>query len=350
MKKLTTHSKSPETEGKKMNVSILKNNWVPVLFIGLLVVLFMFLRLTNMSGPSMADMKNKIIPEAVKKVVNNPSTKIEVTSAKETNGLVEFELVVNNQKYTSYISRDGKILFTSGVKMEDVEKAQGAASSASTKALTCNDVNKSDKPNLTAFIVADCPFGVQMQRVFKKSLAELPELSSYLKVRYIGSIEDGKITSMHDQAPGGKEAMENLRQICIREEQSNLYWPYVSCYMQEGKTESCLDTVGADKTNLTSCMTDPARGNAYAQKDFDLANKYKVTGSPTLLANEKQIVSEFDFGGRVPNAIKQLLCCASSDKPGFCETEISKSDVAVSFSLTDEAAAGTNTNSAAGCQ
>jgi len=36
------------------------------------------------------------------------------------------------------------------------------------------------------------------------------------------------IKSMH----GAAEAQENLRQICIREEQSGKYWDYVRCYIE----------------------------------------------------------------------------------------------------------------------
>jgi hypothetical protein len=149
---------------------------------------------------------------------------------------------------------------------------------------------------------------------------------------------------------GEEEAKENMRQICIRDEQNALYWPYVNCYMKEGKTDACLAEVGVDTAMMTACSEDPKRGNAFAQKDFDMANKFKVSGSQTLVLNNSQVVSEFDFGGRVPNSVKALVCGGSKTPGEVCASEISKDEVAVAYSVTDEAAAtGGTTGSAAGC-
>lgn len=345
MKKVQKPNKPVPQVDEGLQETSPKNKWIPIAIIVVLIGLFAFLKFTK-GGPGANAMKTKVLPEVIKKVINDPNTKYEINSLKETSGLYEFELTVNNQKYTSYITQDGKLLFTSGIKVDDLNKAQASAGTATKTA--AKDIKTSDKPNLTAFVVANCPYGLQMQRAFKKALAEVPELASALSVRYIGAIENGKITAMH----GDEEAQENLKQICIREEQADKYWPYVSCYMQEGKTEQCLSTAGVDTDQLTACTTDAKRGNKYAQADFDIANKYSVSGSPTLLANGSQTVSEFDFGGRNANAIKDLVCAASKNKPEYCKNEISKTDVAVSLSVTDDAPAAdaTTTNSAAGCE
>ena len=76
---------------------------------------------------------------------------------------------------------------------------------------------------------------------------------------------------------GEVEAQENLRQICIREEQTDRYWDYVRCYMKEGKTAECLESVSIDLKELDACTNDSARGLAYAQEDFDLATSFKIT-------------------------------------------------------------------------
>ena len=165
-------------------------------------------------------------------------------------------------------------------------------------------------------------------------------------MKYIGSIVDGKITSMH----GDAEAQENLKQICIRDEQPTLYWPYVNCYMQEGKTDACLASAGVDVATMNACTTDPKRGLAFAQKDFDAGTKLKVSGSPTLVLNDSQVVSEFDFGGRVANAIKTIVCGASKVPGDYCSKDLSTKELATAFSTTDEAgAASATTTSAAGC-
>ena len=308
-----------------------------VIVILLVAAFFIFQKI---SSGDVSKMQTVTIPNVVKKVLGSDTAKIGVSNLKKVSGVYEFDLTINGQKYHSFISNDGKILFPSGQKMEEL-KTQ--TTQTETKKLTCQDVTKSKTPSLTAFVVSQCPFGLQMQRVFNKAITEQPELGSYLNVKYIGSIESGKIVSMH----GDKEAQENLKQICIREEQKEKYWPYIACYMQEGKSDECNTTVGIDTVQLSVCVSDTNRGLKYAKADFDLANRFQVSGSPSLLMNNKQIVSEFDFGGRVPNAIKQVVCCGSSEKAGFCNSDISKDEVASSFSLTG--ASASENSSAASC-
>jgi len=286
------------------------------------------------------------IPEAVRKVLNNPNTKFEIGSVKDVSGIYEFELTLKtgtNQKYTSYLTKDGQILFVSGIKLTTLGKP--TTQGATTKKLTCSDLKKTGSAQLTAFVVSNCPYGLQMQRVMKKAIDEQPALLNNLDVKYIGSIENGKITSMH----GDNEAQENLRQICIREEQKPKYWDYLSCYMKEGKSEDCLSQTGVNATQLNGCIDDQSRGLAFAQKDFDMANKLQIASSPTLLLNDQQIVSEFDFGGRTANALKEVVCCGSNTKAGFCNKDLSKDDVATSFSLTGTASTGGSTGTGANC-
>jgi len=312
----------------------------------LTVVALLLLRNIFLGG-NLVTLKAKTIPDAVKKIVGNTNTEVSVANLKSVSGVYEFELTLGKgqtaRKYNSYITKDGQIIFTSGIKLSDL-KVQSATTTATQKKLTCKDLNKTDSPKLTAFVVSQCPFGLQMQRVFKKALEEQLNLSSVLDVKYMGSIEANKITSMH----GDTEAQENLKQICIREEQKNLYWPYLSCYMQEGKTDDCLANIGVDTVSLQACTTDKNRGLAYAKKDFDLANKFGVSSSPTLVLNDKQIVSEFDFGGRIPDAIREISCCGSKTQADYCSIPLSKDESAVSFSLTDAPQAG-STGSAANC-
>ncbi|OGF99301.1 hypothetical protein A2Y99_05010 [Candidatus Gottesmanbacteria bacterium RBG_13_37_7] len=290
------------------------------------------------------ELKNSIT-SSIKKVLGNESYKVSVDNLKETSGVYQFDLNLdtgsgNPQKYVSYISKDAKILFQSGIIIDSLNQAK--PSSASEKQLSCNDLNKSDAPKLTAFVVSNCPYGLQTQRLFKQVINEQSSLQNNLDIKYIGSVQDGKITSMH----GEKEAEENLRQICIREEQKDKFWDYLSCYMKEGKSEECLKTAGINTNALSVCTTDSQKGLKYAQADFDIQNKFNVSGSPTLILNNNQIVSESNFGGRIPNAIKEIICCSYNTKPEFCSKDLSKNSVAVSFSLNDTS---TNSTNSANC-
>jgi len=308
-------------------------NKVLIFSVALLVLIALFLFKNIFGKGKIETLKNKTIPDAVSKMIGG-NTKVTINNLKDTSGVYEFELVLGEgssaKKYISYVTKDGKIIFTSGIKLSDLS-VNNNQTQTQAKKLTCNDLTKAESAKLTVFIVSNCPYGLQMQRVFKKVLDEQPALAANLEVKYIGSIEGDKIVSMH----GNTEAQENLKQICIREEQKEKYWPYVSCYMQEGKSEDCSTTAGIDTVSLKTCLTDKTKGIAYAKKDFDLAKKYQVTSSPTLLLNDKQIVSEFDFGGRVSNSIKQVVCCGSKTQGEYCKTDLSKDEMATAFSLTD---------------
>ena len=201
---------------------------------------------------------------------------------------------------------------------------------------------------LEAFVVSYCPYGLQMQRILA---AVEPALGNDvdITVRYMGEVVNGEVTAMH----GAKEAEENLRQICIREEQSNKFWNYLSCFMEAGDTSGCLSSVGIDQNSLNACMSDSSRGVAYAQIDFELADaaldecanvKGRSCGSPTLTFNG-EFVSEYDYGGRTANAVKELICDNLDNKPAGCSQTLSTDNAATSFSETYSSSGGSTSGS-----
>ncbi len=258
---------------------------------------------------------------------------------KEVSGLYEFKLKIGDQEYTSYVTKDGKILFTSGINMALISQQTTPTTVA---AKTCTDLTKAEKPLLEAFVVSQCPFGVQMQRMLVEMVKNIPQLAQFVKIEYLGSIENGKVTSMH----GDEEAQENLRQVCLREEQPDAFWTYLSCHIKKGDVDSCLTEAKADQVKLQSCLTDPQKGLAYIQKDFERQNQFGVTGSPTLVLNDSE-VSEFDFGGRTAEAIKTVLCCGFSQEPGVCSQKLTTEQAATSYSETYQASG--SSNASGGC-
>ena len=244
----------------------------------------------------------------------------------EENGLYKFQVNLGNSKFYSYVTKDGKLLFPQGfVMVKKEEKKKNVSLSAK-----CQSVSKSPQPVLEAFVVSYCPFGMQMQRILTGVAKNIPSLGKDIRIEYIGAVKDGKITLMH----GDKEAKENLRQICLREEQSEKFFPYIDCHIKKGGVESCLKSTGVDEKKLENCENDKKRGLAYAQKDFKRQNKYGVGGSPTLIMNGKK-ANEFDFGGRNAEALKTLLCCGFSQKPDFCSKSLTLKLAPTGFSESD---------------
>jgi hypothetical protein len=249
-----------------------------------------------------------------------------LVNVSEVSGLYKITLKINEREYPSFVTKDGKILFPEGgIEMEKFV----AQNPTPQPKKTCEELKKSEKPLLEAFVVSQCPFGLQMQRILNEIVKNIPSLAANIKVEYIGAIANGKITSMH----GDEEAQENLRQICIREEQGNKYWSYIDCHIKEGKVEECLKSAGIDEGKLNECQKDPNRGLKYAQEDFKSQEKYKADASPTLILNGEG-VDEFDFGGRTAEAVKTLICCGFTKRPEFCSKKLTEVQAATYFSPT----------------
>ena len=303
-----------------------------------------FLKLNFLNSPK--DIAKKSVDYLNSNVLPQGQTAT-LNSFSEESGLVKVNIKITSsagsKDYDSYITKDGKLFFPD-VLVIDSGKNQKPLGSPTTQ--TPANLAKVDKTMLEAYVVSSCPYGLQMQRVISNAIKSVPTLAQYIKVRYIGAIENGIITAMH----GDGEAKENLRQMCIRDEQQSKYWSYVSCYIQKaagtlpngmplGDSTGCQATAGIDTAKLNACVKDGNRGLAYAKEDFALDAKYNIQGSPTLILNGTH-VSEFDFGGRSADTIRNLICSSSLKAPDFCSTKLDTNQASTSFSLTYAPATG----------
>ncbi|MCX6724390.1 MAG: hypothetical protein NT155_04490 [Candidatus Staskawiczbacteria bacterium] len=348
---------------KKMNRNTIL---VGVAIIGIIItgVLIFVQSNKGFSLPNIFGMSDSQIGKKAIDYINNnqlSQTPVTLGGVSEESGMVKIKVKIGTREVDSYATKDGKLLFPSAI---DMNKGNVAASNTPKTPAT---VAKNDKPSLEAFVVSSCPYGLQMQRAVTDAVKNAPALASNVVIRYIGSISAGKIYSMHDSdssgnpIPNGPEAKENLRQICIRQEQPAKFWNYLSCYMKKasgtlpngmplGDTNGCLTSTGVDTTSLSSCMSDSSRGLAYAKKDFDLGTKYNVSGSPTLVLNGTTI-SESNYGGRSSDGVKSMVCAGFNTKAGFCSTKLNTTPAAVSFSATyaDATGAGSSGNANTQC-
>ncbi len=280
---------------------------------------------SNGDGTSgMEDIEAKAIDFINNNMIQSGSVSAE--SMEEVSGIYQINVSYQGQTIPVFVTKDGRFLIVQGVGILDLDMEIEEPEPEEQNPVTCEDIPKSGSPVLEAFVVSYCPYGLQMQRI----LAEVePLLGNSIKVRYIGSIQNGEVQAMH----GEKEAEENHRQICLREEQSDKYWDYIKCFMKAGDVEGCLASTGVDTSELDACMSDYERGVTYASVDFGLQTQFGVSGSPTLIMNNQR-VSEFDFGGRTAEAVKTLLCCGFAQEPGVCSQVLSTAKASTGFSET----------------
>ena len=236
---------------------------------------------------------------------------------KNTSGVYEFTLKFEGmeQEFTSYITGDSKYFFVEAIKVDELLENYAAQEAVEPPA-TCETLNKTDSPLLSVYVSSDCGYCKQAELAITSAIKQVPDLANKIKFRYPGSInENGEVLSFL----GGAEAgTENLRQVCLRDEQNSAYWLYLGCMAEGGESSACLQTAKVNQTELDSCMEDENRGKAAITADSSQANLLQVAGTPSLFINESQKVDDQSFGGRTADAFKQILCCASNEQAEYC--------------------------------
>jgi len=324
-----------------MRIRIPNLNWWMVSTFVLLIILVVSLTQSfNFTGKFLGGTTQDDIAKKTADFINEnlvaEGTSITVVSVEEISGMYKITTDYRGTEIPVFVTKDGSYMFLEGFEM-NVQVQESETTTTQQTTLTCDDVQKSDEPVLEAYVVSYCPYGLQMQRVLTKIAEDIPSLADNIKIRYIGAISGGQVQAMH----GEEEAQENLRQICIREEQSSKYWTYLESFMQDGNYESALQTAKIDKTKLDECMTDPDKGLKYAEEDFTKADQFGVRGSPTLIINNQGQISEFDFGGRTAEAVKSVLCCGFSTEPSDCSKTLDQSQANAGFTPDYSGTGGT---------
>jgi hypothetical protein len=357
-------------------IKIDRNNiLIGIAVIGIIVTGVLIFANSN-NGTFLSNLRSKFFGQTPMQIgqkavdfVNNSKlakSKVALKSAVEESGLIKISIEVGGQSFDSYVTKDGKFLFATPPITITAVKASGSQNNNSAASQASTSVKKTANSTLEAFVVSSCPYGLQMQRAIADAVITQPSLAQYVKIRYIGAITNGKMTSMHDAdasgnpIPYGPEAQENLRQICIRQEQPEKFYNYLACYMQKqsgtipngmplGDSAGCLASTGVDAAKASSCMADSSRGLAYAQVDFNLGTKYNVQGSPTLVLNGATI-NESNYGGRSSDGVKSMVCAGMNTAAGFCSAKLKTAEAAVSFSATyaSSGASGTGGNTQCG--
>ncbi|MFA6190155.1 MAG: hypothetical protein WC711_01420 [Candidatus Staskawiczbacteria bacterium] len=294
---------------------------------------------------SIFGMSDKQVAENTIKYINDnqlSQTPASLVKFSGESGLVKVTIKIGENEFDSYATKDGKLMFPQAFELTP-KKDDGKSATSNT---TPTEITKTDAPMLEAFVVARCPYGLQIQRAMADAVKNMPSLAPYMKARYIGEVSGNTITAMH----GDAEAKENLRQICIREEQPTKYWNYVACQMKSGDTAGCQTSTGIDSAKLNSCISTPSKGVAYAKVDFDLSAKYGASGSPTMILNGTT-VSESNYGGRSSDGIKSMICGGFNTPASFCSTALNTAEAAISFSETYASSASADSGSnAANCE
>lgn len=245
----------------------------------------------------------------------------------ESNGLWLMAFTVAGNNYTAYISKDGQLLLPQAIPIE-----QKKTSSLSF------DAPDAEKPLTELFVMSFCPYGIEAEKamqpvvnllgsaatiephfiiqVLDKTNAErMLKGTGYTLAEKFLSLGDKYLLSLH----GPNEAAEDVRQaVILKNYGQQTFWKYVSyvnanCSLSDINTcwKSAASAAGLSVSAIESKMA--TDGLAAMIADQALADKYKVSGSPTTIINGAHY-----SGGRTPESFKNAVCSGFETAPESC--------------------------------
>ena len=324
--KKTEHKEHKTIHHKKINRSHSKSSSTWMIISIVLAVILVF----SIATQGFATKVGKVAAEKTSMNLINVLTKGQanatIDNVKFENGLYSMDVSIQGQKITSYLTSDGKVFFPQGIPVPGTETQSNTPAQQ-----PAQNVPKSDKPEVDLYVMAYCPYGTQAEKGI------IPVVEA------LGNKIDFKIKFVDYSMHGEKEIKENMRQVCIENEQADKYFDYLSCFLEAGDSDSCLTKAGIDTTAMDSCVSaldskyDIMKGfndkSTWMNGQFPQFNVYKdenqkygVQGSPTLVINGQKASS-----GRSPAAFLKTICAAFNNAPDECKENLSSDSPSPGF-------------------
>jgi protein-disulfide isomerase len=295
-------------EGKKVNQKnfikenltnkIRGNPWIAsTIVLGIILTVFLLNGFMGITGGSI--MTGSIVSENDAMENLDSFLKIRAPGAEVLNTesfndyLFNVNILIEGQEIPVQVTKDGKYI----VQLTPLETG------TSVNPVDVN-VPKSDKPIIELFVMTHCPYGTQAEKGLIPAIKALENVAD-IKIRFVDYF-------MHDP-----EEEETPKQVCIREEQSEKWLPYLECFLEDGDSERCIAKLGISKIKINSCINNKKSDEYYAS-DSELSKKYGVKGSPTLIINGVQVSSARDS-----QSYLNAICSAFNNEPEECDKELS---------------------------
>jgi len=264
---------------------------------------------------------------------DNYGVQATITNVEQESGLYKLTMEIaspeGTQPMTSYATKDGSLLFPSAIALVIEEAGEQPVAQQPTQ-----DVPKSDKPKVELFVMSHCPFGTQAE----KGMLPVAEL--------LGDDIDFEIKFVNYAMHAEKEVNEQMRQVCIQDEQTDKYFAYLWSFLDSDDYEQALNDANIDTTKLDACVTkldaeykvtelleDKSTWVSGRFPQFnvhaDENTKYGVKGSPTFVINGQQVSSSRDSASYLAT-----VCAAFNDAPEECNEELSSAQPSAGFGLS----------------
>lgn len=263
-------------------------------------------------------MDKEAVKERVTKYINEELLQgqgtVEITeiTEDEDDNLYKIKINLEGQEFDSFVSKDGKYLYTE--RMEITLQDEVA------------DYPTKDVPDVLLFTMSYCPYGNQAEDFVQPVYDLLKDQMNFEPHYVIYSSDQGyegeeycldsenKYCSMH----GVGELNQGVRELCVFKYQPDKFWDFVMAANEKCDStnvdecwEQVAKDVGIDTEGVKTCQSTEAL--ALLEEEVKLNEQYTVTGSPTILINEKAYE-----GDRAPESLKQAVCVGFNTEPGEC--------------------------------
>ncbi|MFH1582477.1 MAG: hypothetical protein ABIA08_01825 [bacterium] len=271
--------------------------------------IFYFYQTNNELGPDEAAAK------AVEFINENFLSDENEASLISVNGLGSvYQMVFNirGTEYTSYVSKDGKLLFPEGYSMEKEDEGIGS------------ETPKQDIPDVDLFVMSFCPYGNLAENTMLPVYNLLKDKVNW-NIHYIVSANGDNINSLHGQP----EVDQNEREVCVLQNSGLDEWWRFTIYINDncGSDGLCWQKaaadVGLDIQAIENCVS--LKGFSLMQEEAVVAEEAGATGSPTMLINGVGTNSVYQYGD--PQVYLEAICSGFNSVPEECSQELSAIDL-----------------------
>jgi len=305
--------------------SITSNPWAIATVI-LAIVLIVVIVVNYTGGSNSTEVPTITAEEAGQIVVDFAEAQgltATVLSTEMESGLYMVNIEVQGQEVPVYLTPDGKNLVPTVLPL--AELMNQASQTPTTQEPAPTNVPKTDRPKVELFVMTHCPYGTQAEKGFVPVMKILEKQDvADVEIRFVHYF-------LHDP-----EEDETPIQVCIREEQSEKFIPYLEAFLADGDSKAAMKTAGVDADAVQDCI-DNGNAEKYYAEDSALSEGYGVRGSPSLVINGAQ-----SSAGRSESAYLSGICAAFTDAPSaLCDLELDSTNPAPGFGYGGSSAAAT---------
>lgn len=275
------------------------------IIIGILLIISLYF---NFSGKPPNETGNKIsinkaADEAVSYINNyllQPGTSATLKSKTDAGDLYNLQIDIGGRSYDSYVTKDGRLLFTSAVDLTEVPDTQPSqpAETARLDISIDDDTVKGDKNapvTIIEFSDFECPF---CARFYENTLPQI--IKEYVETGKVKFVYRDFPLSFHRNAQKAAEAAE-----CAGEQ--GRYYEMHDKLFEEGVSggvdsfKQYATDLSLDTAKFNDCL-DSGKMEAEVQKDFSDGQKAGVSGTPAFF------IDGIPLSGAQPfEAFKQVI-------------------------------------------